>query len=122
MPATFQPLGPRCLIQPLPAEKLSEIIITPVGIKEQSDQAIVVAMGTEPYGHGKVKDANAGQLVQLRAGDRVLFQKYTGSEFKLGGVDYRVLLYDEILGIIHQTTEPIDDEPSRILSVSLGTN
>ena len=58
-------------------------------------------MGTEPFGFGRQpKNQDSGTLVQLKTGDRVLFQKYTGSEFRIGGVDCRVLLYDDILGII----------------------
>jgi chaperonin GroES len=100
---TFQPLGARCLVKPVELEPLSAVIIVPEMAKQKSDEGIILAMGTEPYGWGKVKDPNAGQLVQLKVGDRVLFQKYTGSEFKIGGMDCRVLAYDDILGVIRKS-------------------
>lgn len=102
----FQPLGARCLVKPIPKPPLSETIITPDASKGKSDEGTIVALGTEPFGHNKARDPNAGTLIQLKVGDIVLFQQYTGSEFRIGGVDYRVLAYDDLLGIIHKVPDP----------------
>ena len=110
IPIPLQPLGARCLIEPIEPEKLSTIIEVPGSDKQKSDQGMVLAMGTEPFGWGKVKDPNAGQLVQLKVGDKVLFQKYTGAEFNINGKFYRVMLYDEVLGVLNQTATPIVSE------------
>jgi chaperonin GroES len=105
-PVLLQPLGARCLIKPIEPEEISQIIKRPDSDKTKSDQGFVVAMGTEPYGHGKIKDPNAGVLVQLKVGDKVLFSPYTGAEFHIGGEYFRVMLYDEVLVILNQTPAP----------------
>ena len=106
-PISIQPLGPRCLVKPIEQEQLSTVIHMPESDKTKSDQGIVMVMGTEPYGWGKVTNPNAGQLVQLKVGDKVLFQKYTGAEFNIGGEFFRVLHYDEVLVVISQIPAPV---------------
>jgi chaperonin GroES len=103
----FQPLGARCLVKPTEKPPISTIIVAPDASKGKSDEGIIIAMGTEPFGHGKpVSNQNTGQLVQVKVGDSVLFQQYTGSHFTIGGTEYRVLAYDDLLGIIHKLPDP----------------
>jgi chaperonin GroES len=115
---SFQPLGPRCLVRPVEKDKVSEIIIAPEASTGKSDEAIIIALGTEPFGYGKVKDPNAGQIVQLKVGDKVLFSQYTGSFFTLGGIECRVLAYDDLLGLIHDN-KPVKFQQEPTVKVEL---
>jgi chaperonin GroES len=67
----------------------------PDSAKEKPQEGEVVAVG-------KGKRLEDGQIVPLDvvAGDRILFGKYSGSEFKLDGEEYMVMREDEILGIL----------------------
>ncbi len=73
-------------------------IIIPDSAKEKPQQAEVVAVGIG-------KRLENGTLVPLdvKAGDRILFTKYSGAEIKLDGQEYLILREDEVLGIVEQT-------------------
>jgi len=70
-------------------------IIIPDSAKEKPQEAEVVAVGT-----GKRNEAGQVFPLEVKAGDRILFGKYSGTEIKLDGQDYLILREDEILGII----------------------
>ena len=70
-------------------------IIVPDSAKEKPQQAEVIAVG-----NGKLLDSGERASVEVKAGDRILFGKYSGSEIKMGGQDYLVLKEDEILGVL----------------------
>jgi chaperonin GroES len=91
-----RPLHDRILIQRLEEgeQKVGGIII-PDTAKEKPQQGKVIAAGT-----GKVKDDGTRQLPDVKAGDRILFGKYSGQEIKLDGEDYLIMREDEVLGVI----------------------
>ena len=91
-----RPLHDRLLIQRLDEgeQKIGGIII-PDTAKEKPQQGKVIAAGT-----GKVKDDGTRQLPDVKAGDRILFGKYSGQEIKLDGEDYLIMREDEVLGVI----------------------
>ena len=92
----IKPLGDRVLVKRIKEEdKTKGGIIIPDTAKEKPQEGRVVAVG-------KGKVAENGKLItpEVRAGDKILFGKYAGSEIKLDGDEHIVLREDDILGII----------------------
>jgi chaperonin GroES len=89
------PLHDRVIIKRLDEEEqnLGGIVI-PDTAKEKPQQGEVIAVG-----EGKFRKDGTRQTLDVKAGDRVLFGKYSGSEVKLDGEDYLILREDEILGV-----------------------
>ena len=93
---TVRPLHDRLIIQRLDEgeQKVGGIII-PDTAKEKPQQGKVIAAGT-----GKIRDDGTRQPPDVKAGDLILFGKYSGQEIKLDGEDYLIMKEDEILGVI----------------------
>ena len=92
----FRPLGDRVLVRRIKEEeKTKGGIIIPDTAKEKPQEGKVVAVG-------KGKHSEDGKLipVEVKAGDKILFGKYSGSEVKLEGDEHVILREDDILGII----------------------
>jgi len=70
-------------------------IVIPDSAKEKPQQAEVKAVG-----NGKLMEDGTRAAVEVKAGDRILFGKYSGAEIKIDGVEYLVLKEDEILGVL----------------------
>ena len=70
-------------------------IIIPDTAKEKPQQGKVIAAGK-----GKVKEDGTVTPLDVKAGDTVLFGKYSGQEIKLDGDEYLIMREDEILGIV----------------------
>jgi chaperonin GroES len=94
----FRPLHDRVLVRRVEAEeKTAGGIIIPDSAKEKPQEGEVVAVGAG----ARDKD---GQLVELavKAGDRVLFGKWSGSEVRIDSEDLLIMKESDILGIIDQ--------------------
>ena len=94
----IRPLQDRVIIKRLEEEeKTKGGIIIPDSAKEKPVEGEVVAVG-------KGKRADDGKLIALdvKAGDRVLFGKYGGTEVKIEGVEHLIMREDDILGIIEK--------------------
>ncbi len=91
-----RPLHDRIIIQRLDEgeQKIGGIII-PDSAKEKPQQGKVIAAGT-----GKVRDDGTRQPPDVKAGDLILFGKYSGQEIKLDGEEYIIMREDEILAVI----------------------
>ena len=91
-----RPLHDRIIIQRLEEgeQKVGGIII-PDTAKEKPQQGKVIAAGT-----GKVKEDGTRQQPDVKAGDLILFGKYSGQEIKLDGEEYIIMREEEILGVI----------------------
>src|ERR1700688_154919 len=91
-----RPLHDRIIVQRLDEgeQKIGGIII-PDSAKEKPQQGKVIAAGS-----GKVKDDGTRQAPDVKAGDRILFGKYSGQEIKLDGEEYIIMREDEVLGVI----------------------
>jgi chaperonin GroES len=91
-----RPLHDRLIIQRLDEgeQKVGGIII-PDTAKEKPQQGKVIAAGA-----GKVRDDGTRQVPDVKAGDRILFGKYSGQEIKLDGEDFLIMKEDEVLGVI----------------------
>src|SRR5205809_5759106 len=72
-------------------------IIIPDSAKEKPQEGEVVAVG-----EGKYREDGTRQTLDVRAGDRVLFGKYSGSEVKIDNEELLIMREDEILGIIQR--------------------
>lgn len=70
-------------------------IIIPDTAKEKPQQGEVKAVGS-----GKLLENGDRMAPEVKAGDRILFGKYSGSEVKLDGEEYLILKEDEILGVL----------------------
>ena len=73
----------------------------PDSAKEKPQEGEVVAVG-----QGKRLESGKLAPLDVKAGDRILFGKYSGSEIKLDGNDYLILREDEILGILDGASQP----------------
>ncbi len=92
----FRPLHDRVLIRRLEEgdEKHGSIII-PDTAKEKPQEGKVIAVGT-----GKVTEEGKKVPLDVKAGDRILFGKYSGSEVKLDGKEYLIMKEEDVLGIL----------------------
>jgi chaperonin GroES len=96
MKTNIQPLHDRVIVKRIDeGEQVSGGIIIPDTAKEKPQEGEVIAVGL-----GKYKEDGSRQAPDVRAGDRVLFGKYGGSEIKLDGEELLIMREDEILGII----------------------
>jgi len=92
----FRPLHDRILIKRIEEkETVKGGIIIPDTAKEKPQEGEVVAVG-----HGKKTEEGKVIALDVKAGDRILFGKYSGAEIKLDGQEYLILREEEVLGII----------------------
>jgi chaperonin GroES len=93
---TLRPLHDRILVKRLAEgdEKHGSIII-PDSAKEKPQEGKVIAVGT-----GKVTEEGKKIPLDVKAGDRILFGKYSGSEVKLDGQEYLTMREEDVLGIL----------------------
>jgi chaperonin GroES len=97
-----RPLRDRILVTRLEeTEQRIGGIIIPDSAKEKPQQGKVVAVG-----RGRVNDKGDVFPLDVKAGDTVLFGKYTGTEIKLDGVEYLILREEEVLGVVEGVAEP----------------
>jgi chaperonin GroES len=97
----FRPLHDRVVIKRVEAEaKSAGGILIPDTVKEKPQQGEVVAVG--PGGRDE-----GGKLIpiDLSAGDRVLFGKWSGNEVKIDGVDYLIMKESDVMGVLVATSE-----------------
>ena len=92
----LRPLHDRILVKRLDEQESKRgSIIIPDSAKEKPQQANVVAVGD-----GKMLETGERVTIDVKAGDRILFGKYSGSEIRVDGEDYLILREDEILGVL----------------------
>jgi chaperonin GroES len=94
--AKVRPLRDRVLVRRLEeSEQKVGGIIVPDTAKERPQQAEVMAVGS-----GKVLENGTTVPLSVKAGDKVLVGKWSGTDVKIDGEDYLILKEDEILGIL----------------------
>jgi chaperonin GroES len=91
-----RPLHDRIIVQRIEEgeQKIGGIII-PDTAKEKPQQGKVIAAGS-----GKTKDDGKRQPLDVKAGDLILFGKYSGQEIKLDGEEYLIMREDEVLAVL----------------------
>ncbi len=97
MAVNIRPLHDRVLVKRLESdeEQVRGGIIIPDTAKEKPQEAEVVAVGP-----GKIQDSGERQAMDVKAGDRILIGKYSGSEIKIDDDDFVILREDEILAVV----------------------
>jgi chaperonin GroES len=94
----IRPLNDRVLVKRLEEEqKTSGGIIIPDTAKEKPAEGQVMAVGP-----GKVNSKGDRVAMDIKAGDRVLFSKYGGTEVKIDGEDFLIMREDDILGVVEK--------------------
>lgn len=100
MSTNITPLHDRVIVRRIEeGEQVRGGIIIPDTAKEKPQEGEVVAAG-----QGKYKEDGTRQPLDVTAGDRVLFGKYSGSEIKIDGEELLIMREDEILGIIERAS------------------
>ncbi len=96
MTSKIRPVGDRVVVKPMQKEEVTRSgIVIPDTAKEKPQEGTVVAVGS-----GKLMDSGDRTPLEVKEGDRVLFAKYGGTEFKLDGEDLLVLRESDILAIL----------------------
>lgn len=92
----LRPLHDRVLIRRVEQseQKVGSLFI-PDAAKEKPQEGEVVAVG-----NGKLLDSGERVAIDVKAGDRILFGKYSGADIKIDGEEYLILREDEILGVL----------------------
>jgi chaperonin GroES len=92
----FRPLGDRVLVKRVEEEqKTKGGIIIPDTVKEKPQEGLVVSTGP-----GARDESGKIQPLDVKAGDRILFGKWSGTEVKLEGEDLLIMKESDILGVV----------------------
>jgi chaperonin GroES len=92
----LRPLGDRVVLKPTPREEVTKSgIVLPDTAKEKPQEGTILAAGP-----GKVLEDGTRGKMDVKAGDRVLYSKYAGTEFKVDGEEYLIVRQDDILAIV----------------------
>jgi len=96
----LRPLDDRVVVRPLAREEVTKSgIVLPDTAKEKPQQGEVVSVGP-----GRVADDGKRVAMELKAGDRVLFAKYSGTEFKHEDDELLILRESDVLAIVDNGT------------------
>ncbi len=96
--STFTPLHDRILLRRVEeGESIRGGIIIPDTAKEKPQEGEVIAVGK-----GKSNDEGKTFPLDVKAGDRVLFGKYSGTEIKIDGEEFLIMREEEVLGILRK--------------------
>lgn len=94
----FTPLGERLIVKPLDEEQTTTSgIILPDTAKEKPQEGEVVAVGP-----GRVTDDGARVPMEVQTGDRIIYSKYAGTEYKDEGQEYLILRESDVLAKVNR--------------------
>jgi chaperonin GroES len=92
----LRPLGDRVVVQPSAREEMTKSgIVLPDTAKEKPQEGTIVAAGP-----GRVLDDGKREAMDVKVGDKVLYAKYAGTEFKVDGDDLLIVSQKDILAIV----------------------
>lgn len=92
----LKPLGDRLVVRPTPREEMTKSgIVLPDTAKERPQEGTIVAAGP-----GRILDDGSREPMDVSAGQKILFQKYAGTEFKLDDEELLILSQKDVLAII----------------------
>ncbi len=92
----LRPLGDRVVLKPVDREEMTKSgIVIPDTAKEKPQEGIVEAVGT-----GRVLDTGQRVPMELKVGDKVLYSKYAGSEFKPDEGEYLIVSEKDVLAVV----------------------
>ena len=95
----IRPLADRVVIKPVDREEKTKsgIFLPDTSSKERPMEGTILAVG-----EGRLDDNGKRVAMNVQAGDKVLFAKYSGTEYKVDDVEYLILSEKDILGIIQE--------------------
>jgi chaperonin GroES len=92
----LRPLGDRMVIQPSAREEMTKSgILIPDTVKEKPQEGSILAVGP-----GRILDDGKREQIDVKKGDKVLYAKYAGTEFKIDDVDLLIVSQKDILAIV----------------------
>jgi len=92
----FKPLRDRVLVKfSTEEEKTAGGLFIPDSAKEKPQRGTIIAIGS-----GKITDDGKRQTMDVKVGDTVLFDKYSGSKIKIDDEDYLIIREEDVLGIV----------------------
>jgi chaperonin GroES len=92
----LKPLGDRLVVKPTPREETTKSgIVLPDTAKERPQEGTILSVGP-----GRTLDDGSREAIDVKVGERVLFQKYAGTEFKLDDEELLILSQKDILAVI----------------------
>jgi chaperonin GroES len=92
----LRPLGDRVVIQPTPREDMTKSgIVIPDTVKEEPQEGTILAVGP-----GRILDDGKREQIDVKKGDKVLYAKYAGTEFKVEGEDLLIVSQKDILAVV----------------------
>jgi chaperonin GroES len=92
----LRPLGDRVVVKPVDREeKTKSGIVLPDTAKEKPQEGLVEAVGT-----GRILDNGTKVPMELKIGDRVLYAKYAGNEFKHDETEYLIISEKDVLAVV----------------------
>jgi len=92
----LRPLGDRVVVQPTAREEMTKSgIVLPDTAKEKPQEGTVVAAGP-----GRILDDGKREAMDVKKGDKVLYAKYAGTEFKIEGDELLIVSQKDILAIV----------------------
>ena len=92
----LRPLGDRVVIQPTPREDMTKSgIVLPDTAKEKPQKGIVLAVGP-----GRTLDDGKREAMDIKKGDKVLYAKYAGTEFKIDENELLIVSQKDILAVV----------------------
>jgi chaperonin GroES len=93
----LRPLGDRVVVQPTPGEAMTKSgIVIPDTVKEKPQEGLILAVGPGKFEDGK------REPIDVSVGDKVLYAKYAGTEFKLDGEDLLIISAKDILAVVER--------------------
>ncbi|MFA6078912.1 MAG: co-chaperone GroES [Candidatus Omnitrophota bacterium] len=93
----IQPLADRIVVKVLEAKEVSRGgIVLPDSAKEKPQEAEVISVGK-----GRISDEGKVITPEVKAGDKILFGKYSGTEISIDGTEYLILKEEDILAIVN---------------------
>ena len=94
----LRPLGDRVVIQPTPREEMTKSgIVLPDTAKEKPQEGKIIAAGP-----GRLTDDGKREPMDVKEGDKVLYAKYAGTEFKVDGEELLIVSQKDILAIVEE--------------------
>ena len=92
----LKPLGDRVVLKPVEREERTKSgIVLPDTAKEKPQEGLVEAVGP-----GRILDNGTKVPMELKVGDRVLYAKYAGNEFKLEDTEYLIVSEKDVLAVV----------------------
>ncbi|HMO55748.1 MAG TPA: co-chaperone GroES [Roseiflexaceae bacterium] len=95
----IRPLADRVVVKPVEREEKTKggIYLPDTASKERPMEGTILAVGD-----GRIDDNGKRVPMNVKAGDRVLFAKYSGTEYKVDDVEYLIMSEKDILGVIQE--------------------